>query len=122
MAIRLLTALLLLWVGLSTAALAQGAAGITPSGNGRDSLRPAMIITPGEIELGALSPGDDAKAIFYVKNAGSGKQSATVTGPEGWTPTGNQNPLQPSERILKYLGSISFMPKKLVRGRIEAVQ
>jgi len=91
MAIRYLTTLMLLWVGLSTAVLVQGAVGGTPPANGRDSLRPALIITPGEIELGALGPGKEAKATLYLKNAGSGKQAGTITGPEGWTPTGNQN-------------------------------
>ena len=91
MAIRLLTVLMLLWAGISTAAFAQGTAGMTPSSTGRDFLRPTLIITPGEIELGTLGPGDAAKAIFHVKNAGLGKQSTAITGPEGWTPTGNQN-------------------------------
>jgi len=90
--IRFLTTLTLLWIGLSGAAFAQGAAGMPlPPGDDRDSLRSALTITPGELELGALGPGDEAKAIFYVKNAGSGKQGGTIAGPEGWTPTGNQN-------------------------------
>jgi hypothetical protein len=92
MAIRFLTILMLLWIGLSGAAFAQGAAGMPLlPGDDRDPLRPALTITPGEIELGALGPGDEAKAVFHLKNAGSGKQSGTIAGPEGWTPTGNQN-------------------------------
>ena len=92
MAIRFLTTLMLIWIGLSGAAFAQGAAGMPLlPGDDRDPLRPALTITPGEIELGALGPGDEAKAVFHLKNAGSGKQSGTIAGPEGWTPTGNQN-------------------------------
>jgi hypothetical protein len=92
MAIRFLTTLMLLWIGLSGAAFAQGATGMPLlPGNDRDPLRPALTITPGEIELGSLGPGDEAKALFQLKNAGSGKQSGTIAGPEGWTPTGNPN-------------------------------
>lgn len=91
MSIRFLTTLMLLWIGLSGAVFVPRVSGLPqPPGEGRDPLRLALAITPGEIELGQLGPRNEAKALFHVKNTGSGKQGITISGPEGWVPTGNE--------------------------------
>ena len=48
-------------------------------------LLPVLTVTPREIDLGALGPGEEAKSVFYLKNLGSGELDWSTEGPAGWT-------------------------------------
>jgi hypothetical protein len=61
-----------------------GGAGLSP-GSGAVDLMPVLTITPREIDLGALGPGEEAKSVFYLKNVGSGNLDWSMEGPAGWT-------------------------------------
>jgi hypothetical protein len=58
-------------------------------GNGR--LQPVLTVTPREVDLGVLGPGEGAKGLFYLKNVGSGSLGWSLEGPEGWTKGESQN-------------------------------
>ncbi len=63
-----------------------GGSGLSP-GRGALDLLPVLIITPREIDLGALGPGEEAKGEFYLKNVGTGNLDWSMEGPAGWTKT-----------------------------------
>lgn len=44
-----------------------------------------LIVNPREIDLGTIGPGEGAKGVFYLKNAGMGPLPWSTDGPEGWT-------------------------------------
>ena len=54
-------------------------------GDGAAGLLPVLTVTPREIDLGSLGPGEEAKNIFYLKNVGSGNLDWSMEGPAGWT-------------------------------------
>ena len=56
-----------------------------------DSLGSILTVAPREINLGTLSPGEEAKGTFYLKNAGSGNPEWFAEGPEGWNLSDSQN-------------------------------
>jgi hypothetical protein len=61
-----------------------GGSGSSPESSAVDRL-PVLNITPREIDLGALGPGEEAKSVFYLKNVGSGNLDWSMEGPAGWT-------------------------------------
>jgi hypothetical protein len=64
----------------------QGGMGISPvRGNG--GLQPVLTVTPREIDLGAIGPGEEARGVFYLRNVGAGSVNWSMEGPEGWTRT-----------------------------------
>lgn len=69
------------------------AAGGTGSSPGRSNvdLLPVLTVTPREIDLGALGPGEEAKGVFYLKNVGSGNLDWSTEGPAGWTKMESQS-------------------------------
>ncbi|HVO67386.1 MAG TPA: hypothetical protein VMT12_12995 [Syntrophales bacterium] len=46
---------------------------------------PVLAVSPKEINLGLIGPGEGIRGNFVLKNAGSGIVNWTVNGPEGWT-------------------------------------
>jgi hypothetical protein len=62
----------------------QGGAGIL-SGRGNGGLQPVLTVTPREIDLGTIGPGEEARGLFYLKNVGAGSLNWSTEGPEGWT-------------------------------------
>jgi len=70
----------LLWAGAPEA----GGSGLSPGRSDVDLL-PVLTITPREIDLGALGPGEEAKSVFYLKNVGSGDLDWFIEGPTEWT-------------------------------------
>ena len=78
-------------VGIPMAEAQQPRGNGEPSiiGNGR--LQPVLTVTPREVDLGALGPGEEAKGLFYLKNVGSGSLDWSLEGPEGWTRGESQN-------------------------------
>lgn len=69
---------------LHAGAPAASGPGLFP-GRGDVDLLPVLTITPREIDLGALGPGEEAKSVFYLKNVGSGSLDWSMEGPAGWT-------------------------------------
>lgn len=61
-----------------------GGAGLSPGGKDGD-LPPVLTVTPREIDLGALGPGEVANGQFHLKNVGSGRLDWSIEGPAGWT-------------------------------------
>jgi len=61
-----------------------GGTGLSP-GRSHVDLLPVLTVTPREIDLGALGPGEEAKSVFYLKNVGSGELDWSTEGPAGWT-------------------------------------
>ena len=51
----------------------------------------SLIVTPKEIDLGPLGPGEEAKATFYLKSSGPGTVEWFAEVPGGWTLTESQN-------------------------------
>ncbi|MDI6776369.1 MAG: hypothetical protein QMD03_03870 [Syntrophales bacterium] len=46
---------------------------------------PVLLVTPREIDLGTVGPGESAKGSFTLKNIGSGILPWSARGPEGWS-------------------------------------
>ena len=53
-------------------------------------LHPVLAITPQEINLGTITPGEAGRGIFTLKNTGSGVIDWSTDGPEGWEKLENQ--------------------------------
>jgi hypothetical protein len=53
-------------------------------------LHPVMAITPQEINLGTITPGEAVRGIFTLKNTGSSVIDWSTNGPEGWEKLENQ--------------------------------
>ncbi len=56
----------------------------------RNNYQPVLSITPREIDLGAISPGEVVTGVFTFKNMGSGVFEWYTGGPEGWKKLENQ--------------------------------
>lgn len=51
----------------------------------RDSrFEPVLVVSPRELDLGAIGPGESAKGSFLVENGGSGRVEWSTSGPDGW--------------------------------------
>jgi hypothetical protein len=57
----------------------------------RDNYQPVLAITPREVDVGTVSPGEVITGVFTFKNMGSGVLNWSTTGPEGWKKLENQN-------------------------------
>jgi hypothetical protein len=64
---------------------AQGEGTGSSPGRSYVDLLPVLTVTPREIDLGALGPGEEAKSVFYIKNVGAGSLNWSTEGPMGWT-------------------------------------
>ncbi len=62
----------------------QNGAGISP-GRSNGGPQPVLTVTPREIDLGTIGPGEVAKGILYLRNVGVGSLIWSTEGPEGWT-------------------------------------
>jgi hypothetical protein len=84
----------------------------TVQGNGADgakaediSMRSVPAVTPREVDLGALGPGEEAKGVFQLRNPGTGVVNWMAEGPDGWIPSGDG---QISGSIGENLEQVSF--------------
>ena len=87
MRIRLFTAYILLLIHLSAVtAFCQNiqAAFLVPLDD-TESLDSILTVSPREINLGTLGPGEEAKGTSYLKNVGTGIPEWFATGPQDWT-------------------------------------
>ena len=50
-----------------------------------DARSPVLAVSPKEIDLGIIGPGQGVRGNFVLKNAGAGILNWSVNGPEGWT-------------------------------------
>lgn len=64
---------------------AQGGRGVPSPGRSDVDLLPVLIVTPREIDLGALGPGEETRSVIYIKNIGSGTLEWSMEEPAGWT-------------------------------------
>ncbi len=55
-----------------------------PTSVKKEEQRPVLTITPREIDLGSIKPGDTAFGDFSLKNIAAGMLSWSVSCPEGW--------------------------------------
>lgn len=56
----------------------------SPAGIKKEEQRPVLTVTPREIDLGLIKPGDTAFGDFSLKNITTGMMSWSVSCPEGW--------------------------------------
>jgi len=56
-----------------------------------DSFGSVLTVNLGEIDLGVLAPGEDAKRTFYLKNVGLGNPEWFAEEPKGWKLSESQN-------------------------------
>ena len=56
----------------------------------RNNFQPVLAITPREVDVGTISPGEVVTGVFTFKNMGSGVLYWSTTGPEGWRKLENQ--------------------------------
>ncbi len=54
-------------------------------------IKPVLAVTPREISLGAIGPGESVNGMFALKNLGAGNLHWSTSGPEGWALQDNQN-------------------------------
>jgi len=47
-------------------------------------LRPVLFVSPREIDLGAIGPGESSRVVFSLKNVGSKTLMWSTDGPHGW--------------------------------------
>ncbi len=52
--------------------------------------RPVLAVSPREIDLGAIGPGESTKGVFSLKNFGSGILNWSANGPSGWSLSGKR--------------------------------
>jgi len=93
MARRFFTTIILLLLGLSAVtAFGQNDSGIPliPVDEA-DSFGSVLTVNLGEIDLGVLAPGEEAKRTFYLKNVGPGNPEWFAEGPKGWKLSESQN-------------------------------
>ncbi|MCX5830626.1 MAG: hypothetical protein NT140_01820 [Deltaproteobacteria bacterium] len=82
---------------------AAGGAGLSSGNNGRqefikisqaatkeDAPRPALSVTPREVDFGDVGPENVANTLIYMKNMGGGSAAWSIEGPEGWEPAENE--------------------------------
>ena len=93
MARRFLTTIILLLIGLSAVtAFGQNDPGIPViTVDEADSFESVLTVNLGEINLGVLAPGEEAKGTFYLKNVGPGISEWFAEVPEGWKLSDSQN-------------------------------
>jgi hypothetical protein len=77
-------AIMLHWLVGVTALQAQ-ATGQGGAVRGNGGLQPVLTVTPREIDLGTIGPGEEARGVFYLRNVGTGSVNWSTEGPEGWT-------------------------------------
>ena len=65
--------------------------------------RPVLAVTPREIDIGTIGPGETMSGIFTLKNMRSGIISWSTGGPEGWKVTENQRLFSAVEDDADYL-------------------
>jgi hypothetical protein len=83
--------------------LAAGDAGLSSGNNSRhefikisqaatkeDAPRPALSVTPREVDFGDIGPENVANTLIYMKNMGSGSVTWSIEGPEGWEAAENE--------------------------------
>ena len=56
----------------------------------RNNFQPVLAITPREVDVGTISPGEVVTGVFTFKNMGSGVFDWSTDGPEGWRKLENQ--------------------------------
>ena len=56
----------------------------------RNNFKPVLAITPREVDVGTISPGEVVTGVFTFKNMGSGVLDWSTSGPEGWKKLENQ--------------------------------
>jgi hypothetical protein len=56
----------------------------------RNNFQPVLAITPREVDVGTISPGEVVTGVFTFKNMGSGVFDWSTGGPEGWRKFENQ--------------------------------
>ncbi len=56
----------------------------------RDNVQPVLTVTPREVDVGTISPGEVVTGIFTFKNMSSGILDWQTGGPEGWTKLENE--------------------------------
>ena len=56
----------------------------------RNNFQSVLAITPREVDVGTISPGEVVTGVFTFKNMGSGVLYWSTTGPEGWRKLENQ--------------------------------
>ncbi len=82
--------LALVWLlaadALAAETVAQGAAG-AESGQGNGEPKSLLMVSPQEVDLGVIGPGEEAKGAFSLKNPGPGRLAWSMEGPEGWSRT-----------------------------------
>lgn len=73
---------------------AAGDGRLSQGNNGRNEdvkmLRPALSLTPREVDFGDVGPENVSHTLIYMKNIGGGSIPWSIDGPEGWEATGNQ--------------------------------
>ena len=50
-----------------------------------DISQPLLVVSPREVDLGAIGPGESSNGIFSLKNFGSGVLNWSAGGPSGWS-------------------------------------
>ena len=56
----------------------------------RENYQPVLAITPREVDVGTIKPGEAVTGVFTFKNMGSGVLNWSASGPEGWKKSENQ--------------------------------
>jgi hypothetical protein len=56
----------------------------------RENYQPVLAITPREVDVGTIRPGEIVMGVFTFKNMGSGVINWSTSGPEGWKKLENQ--------------------------------
>jgi hypothetical protein len=64
--------------------MTQGNASNSAQGVKGNATKPVLVVTPREIDFGAIGPSEGIKGTFVIKNTGSGTVEWSVNGPEGW--------------------------------------
>lgn len=55
-----------------------------------ENSQPVLAITPREVDVGTIRPGEVVTGVFTFKNMGSGVLNWSASGPEGWRKSENQ--------------------------------
>jgi len=60
------------------------------AGENREDSRPVLTVTPREIDLGSIKPGDTASGLFLLKNISQGLMSWSISCPDEWEAIGGK--------------------------------
>jgi hypothetical protein len=63
---------------------------ISQAATKEEAIRPALSVTPREIDFGDVGPGNVSNSLIYVKNMGEGSVAWSIDGPEAWATTEDQ--------------------------------